>query len=127
MEQGKATQQDLDLRCEELIKEEFGETCNFDVVDAVQKLEKLGIVAQDTIGRYYCVGLKRANEIIGTTTEELVLKQQILGLSTYAHPNGLRPPSRRFRPNGFISLDNKKQSINLEKNFPPKRPAMQRE
>uniref|UniRef100_A0A5B6ZPV4 Aminopeptidase n=1 Tax=Davidia involucrata TaxID=16924 RepID=A0A5B6ZPV4_DAVIN len=74
MEQGKATRQDLDLRCEELIKEEFNESCNFDVDDAVQKLEKLGIVARDTIGRYYCVGLKRANEIIGTTTEELVLK-----------------------------------------------------
>ena len=29
---------------------------------------------QDPIGRYICVGLKRANEIIGTTTEELVLK-----------------------------------------------------
>ncbi|KAJ0237342.1 hypothetical protein HA466_0252150 [Hirschfeldia incana] len=74
MEQGKATLEDLDLRCEELIKEEFGERCNFDVDDAVQKLEKLGIVARDTIGRYYCMGLKRANEIIGTTTEELVLK-----------------------------------------------------
>lgn len=34
------------MRCEELIKEEFGEACNFDVVDAVQKLEKLGIVAR---------------------------------------------------------------------------------
>ncbi|RZC59586.1 hypothetical protein C5167_006887 [Papaver somniferum] len=65
---------DLDLRCEELIKEEFGENCNFDVDDAVQKLEKLGIVSRDTIGRFYCVGLKRANEIIGTTTEELVMK-----------------------------------------------------
>ncbi|KVI03471.1 hypothetical protein Ccrd_018229 [Cynara cardunculus var. scolymus] len=54
MEQGKATLKELDIRCEELIKEEFGERCNFDV--------------------YYCVGLKRANEIIGTTTEELVLK-----------------------------------------------------
>ncbi|GFY85149.1 aminopeptidase [Actinidia rufa] len=74
MEQGKATQQDLDLRCEELIKEEFDERCNFEVDDAVQKLEKMGIVSRDTIGRYYCVGLKRANEIIGTTTEELVLK-----------------------------------------------------
>ncbi|XP_030512179.1 uncharacterized protein LOC115726450 [Rhodamnia argentea] len=74
MEQGKATTQDLDIRCEELIKEEFGESCNFDVDDAVEKLEKLGIVARDSIGRYYCVGLKRANEIIGTTTEELVLK-----------------------------------------------------
>ncbi|THG19747.1 hypothetical protein TEA_008301 [Camellia sinensis var. sinensis] len=74
MEQGKATRQDLDMQCEELIKEEFGEKCNFDVDDAVQKLEKLGIVARDSIGRYYCVSLKRANEIIGTTTEELVLK-----------------------------------------------------
>lgn len=81
MEQGKATRQDLDLRCEELIKEEFGESCNFDVDDAVHKLEKLGIVARDTIGRYYCVGLKRANEIIGTTTEEMVLKAQ-QGIST---------------------------------------------
>ncbi|KAE8650800.1 uncharacterized protein LOC101204725 isoform X2 [Cucumis sativus] len=66
--------EDLDLRCEELIKEEFGEHCNFEVDDAVQKLEKLGIISRDTIGRYYCVGLKRANEIIGLTTEELVLK-----------------------------------------------------
>lgn len=74
MEQGKLTVEELDLRCEELIKEEFGEACNFDVVDAVQKLEKLGIVSRDSLGRVYCVGLKRANEIIGTTTEELVLK-----------------------------------------------------
>ncbi|GAV82810.1 DUF3754 domain-containing protein [Cephalotus follicularis] len=81
MEQGKATRQDLDLQCEELIKEEFGESCNFDVDDAVNKLEKLGIISRDTIGRYYCVGLKRANEIIGTTTEELVLKAK-LGVST---------------------------------------------
>ncbi|KAI3748176.1 hypothetical protein L6452_11091 [Arctium lappa] len=74
MEQGKATLEDLDLQCEELIKEEFGASCNFDVDDAVHKLEQMGIVARDSIGRYYCVGLKRANEIIGTTTEELVLK-----------------------------------------------------
>lgn len=74
MEQGKATLLDLDQRCEELIKERFGISCNFDVDDAVQKLEKLGIVSKDEIGRYFCIGLKRANEIIGTTTEELVLK-----------------------------------------------------
>ncbi|CAI0419059.1 unnamed protein product [Linum tenue] len=67
MEQGKATREDLDVRCEELLNEEFGESCNFDVDDAVEKLEKLGIVSR-------CVGLKRANEIIGTTTEEIVLK-----------------------------------------------------
>uniref|UniRef100_A0A2N9J7C0 Uncharacterized protein n=1 Tax=Fagus sylvatica TaxID=28930 RepID=A0A2N9J7C0_FAGSY len=70
---------DLDLRCEDLIKEEFGERCNFDVDDAVQKLEKLGIIARDSIGRYYCMGLKRANDIIGTTTEELVLKAKQVG------------------------------------------------
>ncbi|EHA8590066.1 hypothetical protein COCNU_scaffold014613G000040 [Cocos nucifera] len=46
MEQGKATIKDLDLRCEELIQEEFGMHCNFEVLDAVQKLEKLGIVAR---------------------------------------------------------------------------------
>ncbi|XP_042047186.1 uncharacterized protein LOC121793052 [Salvia splendens] len=74
MEQGKATLQDLDQQSEELILDEFGERCNFDVDDAVHKLEKLGIVCRDSIGRYYCVGLKHANEIIGTTTEELVLK-----------------------------------------------------
>ncbi|KAK4392818.1 hypothetical protein Sango_1752600 [Sesamum angolense] len=74
MEQGKATLEDLDRQCEELIRDEFGQNCNFDVDDAVDKLEKLGIVCRDTIGRYYCVGLKRANEIIGMTTEELVLK-----------------------------------------------------
>ncbi|KAM1112033.1 hypothetical protein ACFX13_045743 [Malus domestica] len=74
MEQGKATLQDLDGRCEELIKTEFNANCNFEVEDAVQKLVKLKIVAQDSVGRFYCVGLKRANEIIGTTTEELVLK-----------------------------------------------------
>ncbi|KHN28596.1 hypothetical protein glysoja_021417 [Glycine soja] len=74
MEQGKATRQDLDQWCEELIKEEFDEECNFDVDDAVEKLEKLGIVTRDSVGRYQCVGLKRANDIIGTTTEELVLK-----------------------------------------------------
>ncbi|CAN0870213.1 hypothetical protein LINGRAHAP2_LOCUS9467 [Linum grandiflorum] len=74
MEQGKATREDLDFRCEELVKEEFGESCNYDVDDAVDKLEKLGIVSRDSLSRYYCVGLKRANEIIGTTTEELVLK-----------------------------------------------------
>ncbi|XP_039114453.1 uncharacterized protein LOC120249843 isoform X2 [Dioscorea cayenensis subsp. rotundata] len=74
MEQGKATLEDLDIQCEQLIQEEFDEKCNFDVEDAVQKLEKLGIVARDSIGRIYCHSLKRSNEIIGTTTEELVLK-----------------------------------------------------
>ncbi|OAY76326.1 hypothetical protein ACMD2_13841 [Ananas comosus] len=76
MEQGKATEQDLDLRCEELIKEEFGEQCNFDVLDAVKKLEKLGIVSRDSVRRISCAPLNRANEIIGTTTEEMVMRAQ---------------------------------------------------
>ncbi|KAK1372331.1 hypothetical protein POM88_028524 [Heracleum sosnowskyi] len=46
MEQGKATLEDLDMRCEGLIKEEFGVSCNFDVDDDVIKLEKLGIVSR---------------------------------------------------------------------------------
>ncbi|CAL5372002.1 unnamed protein product [Camellia sinensis] len=81
LQTGQNYSTDLDLLCKELIKEEFGERCNFDVDDAAQKLEKLGIVALvilfsflDLIGRCYYVNLKRANEIIGTTTEELVLK-----------------------------------------------------
>ncbi|KAL6509131.1 hypothetical protein OROGR_022441 [Orobanche gracilis] len=82
MEQGKATREDLDQQCEELIREEFGERCNFDVDDAVYKLEKLGIVSRDTVGRYQCVALKRANEIIGTTTEELVLKAKQHGAAS---------------------------------------------
>ncbi|KAJ0093352.1 hypothetical protein Patl1_26720 [Pistacia atlantica] len=51
----------------------FSESCNFDVDDAVEKLEKLGIVSQDNIGNYTCVDVKMANEIIGTTTEEMNL------------------------------------------------------
>ncbi|KAJ8501170.1 hypothetical protein OPV22_011722 [Ensete ventricosum] len=74
MEQGKLAINDLDLQCEELITEEFNERCNFEVEDAVKKLEKLGIVSRDSTGRICCVPLKRANEIIGTTTEELVMK-----------------------------------------------------
>ncbi|PKU66332.1 uncharacterized protein LOC110103460 [Dendrobium catenatum] len=74
MEQGKATVEDLDIRCEELILEEFGERCNFEVQDAVEKLEKLGIIGRDSVGRIYCAPLKRANDIIGPTTEELVMK-----------------------------------------------------
>ncbi|CAM0908115.1 unnamed protein product [Alopecurus aequalis] len=76
MEQGEATIQDLDLRCKQLIEEEFGVECNFDVVDAVKKLEKLGIVSRDSTGRIICVPLERANEIIGITTEEMVIHAQ---------------------------------------------------
>jgi len=52
--------QELDQWCEDLIREEFGESCNFDVDDAVQKLEKLGIVTKvDSLpkGLYFLVWL----------------------------------------------------------------------
>jgi hypothetical protein len=32
------------------------------------------MILQDSIGRVSCVSLKRANEIIGTTTEEIVMR-----------------------------------------------------
>ncbi|KAK1258959.1 hypothetical protein QJS04_geneDACA021779 [Acorus gramineus] len=74
MTKGKATKNELDFRCEKLIKVVFGETCNFDVDDAVRKLEKLRIVTRDARGKISCASLKSANDdIIGPTTEEMVL------------------------------------------------------
>ncbi|KAK8637538.1 hypothetical protein V6N13_064955 [Hibiscus sabdariffa] len=77
MEQGKATSKELDQRCEDLLREEFGESCNFDVDDALEKLEKLKVLYKDPTGRYACAGLTRANDIIGVTTEEVVLKARL--------------------------------------------------
>lgn len=37
---------------------------------------KYSFAAQDSIGRIVCVSLKRANEILGNTTEELVMRAQ---------------------------------------------------
>ncbi|KAI4375416.1 hypothetical protein MLD38_013287 [Melastoma candidum] len=73
-QKGKGTSQEIDLQCERLMKEEFGQKCNFDVDDAIQKLEKLGIVTQDAMGNYSSEDLKQANKIIGMTTEEVVRK-----------------------------------------------------
>ncbi|KAG8656055.1 hypothetical protein MANES_04G093800v8 [Manihot esculenta] len=53
MKQGQADRLELDQRCEDLIKEDFGESCNFDVDDAVQKLEKLGIVSQVKFSSFF--------------------------------------------------------------------------
>ncbi|KAL6139361.1 hypothetical protein ACLB2K_057666 [Fragaria x ananassa] len=88
MEQGKSTLTDLDRWCEDLIKEQFNDDINFDVDDAVKKLEKLGIVTRDTLGRYSIVGLKRANEVIGITTEEVVLKAKQDAANAPAAPAG---------------------------------------
>lgn len=41
--------QELDDRCEELLKEKFGLQCNFDELDAIQKLDKLGIVTKVSV------------------------------------------------------------------------------
>lgn len=47
IKQGRATsKEDLDMQSEAFIKEEFNESCNFDVNDAVKKLEKLGLVSR---------------------------------------------------------------------------------
>ncbi|XP_048502322.1 uncharacterized protein LOC104897658 isoform X3 [Beta vulgaris subsp. vulgaris] len=85
MKYGKFTRQDLDRKCEELILEQYTENCNFDVDDAIHKLEKLGIVHKvkdipsfppilclDQSEQYSSVDVKKANDFIGTTTEEIV-------------------------------------------------------
>ncbi|XXG49673.1 hypothetical protein AAC387_Pa02g3785 [Persea americana] len=71
---GKLSVKELDKQCEDFIKREFKETCNFEVEDAVDKLEKLKIIVRDPQGKIAGVELKVANEIIGLTTEERVLK-----------------------------------------------------
>ncbi|XP_038999705.1 uncharacterized protein LOC120125324, partial [Hibiscus syriacus] len=82
MEQGKATAKELDQRCEDLLKEEFGESCNFDVDDALAKLQNLKVLTKDPTGKYACVGLARAKDIIGVTTEEVVLKARQVAMSS---------------------------------------------
>lgn len=72
MSQGKATDQELDRRCEELMTTKFGEKCDFDVHDALVKLEKLDIITKDVNGRYSHQPLKKANNAIGQTTDEKV-------------------------------------------------------
>eukprot|EP00268_Persea_americana_P059145 TRINITY_DN7231_c0_g1_i12.p1 TRINITY_DN7231_c0_g1~~TRINITY_DN7231_c0_g1_i12.p1 ORF type:complete len:141 (-),score=26.63 TRINITY_DN7231_c0_g1_i12:269-691(-) len=74
MKKGKLSVKELDKQCEDFIKREFKETCNFEVEDAVDKLEKLKIIVRDPQGKIAGVELKVANEIIGLTTEERVLK-----------------------------------------------------
>ncbi|EFJ29929.1 hypothetical protein SELMODRAFT_231250 [Selaginella moellendorffii] len=74
MTKGKHTIQTLDELCEEVLLEEFDEKCNFEVEDALKKLERLGIVSKDSLGRYAPHPLKRANEIIGITTDEVVAR-----------------------------------------------------
>jgi hypothetical protein len=74
MTQGKATEEDLDRRCEQLLATKFNEKCDFEVDDAISKLEKLEIVSKDSDGMYTDVSLTHANDIIGVTTDELVEK-----------------------------------------------------
>jgi hypothetical protein len=74
MTQGKATEEDLDRRCEQLLATKFNEKCDFEVDDAISKLEKLEIVSKDSEGMYTDESLTHANDIIGVTTDELVEK-----------------------------------------------------
>ncbi|XP_021736071.1 uncharacterized protein LOC110702636 isoform X2 [Chenopodium quinoa] len=74
MKYGNFNCEDLDRKCEELILEQFNEQCDFDVNDAIDKLEKLGIVYKDQSDRYSSLDVKKANDVIGTTTEEIVKK-----------------------------------------------------
>lgn len=74
MTQGKATEEDLDRRCEHLLATKFNEKCDFEVDDAISKLEKLEIVSKDSEGMYTDESLTHANDIIGVTTDELVEK-----------------------------------------------------
>ncbi|XP_074588505.1 uncharacterized protein LOC141844357 isoform X2 [Curcuma longa] len=66
------TEEDLGHDCDKLIRDEFRLNCNFEVHDAITKLEKLGIVTRSD-GKIRPVPLEQANNIIGVTTEELVL------------------------------------------------------
>lgn len=72
MTQGKATIEELDHRCEELMLEEFKEDLDFDVDGSVEKLRKLKIVTKSAGGHYTHQSLKSANDIIGVTTDEIV-------------------------------------------------------
>ncbi|XP_062010442.1 uncharacterized protein LOC133726825 [Rosa rugosa] len=92
-ERGNSTLPDLDKTCEWMMKNWFNDEINFDVDDAVKKLEKLGIVTKDSEGRYSSVGLKRANEIIGTTTEEVVLKAKEDAAAAAANANTPASPA----------------------------------
>nr|XP_011468221.1 PREDICTED: uncharacterized protein LOC101311603 [Fragaria vesca subsp. vesca] len=87
-EMGKSTLPDLDYKCEWLIKEWYKDEINFDVDDAVKKLEKLEIVTKDSEGLYSTVGLERANKIIGTTTEEVVLSAKYKEMRAESEAHG---------------------------------------
>jgi len=69
-----SVKQDLDRRCEQLLATKFNEKCDFEVDDAISKLEKLEIVSKDSEGMYTDESLTHANDIIGVTTDELVEK-----------------------------------------------------
>ncbi|XP_056687235.1 uncharacterized protein [Spinacia oleracea] len=69
---GKLSRQDLDQKCEELLSDQFNEKCNFDIDDAIHKLEKLSLVYKDEMEQYSSVDVGKANEFIRITTEEIV-------------------------------------------------------
>uniref|UniRef100_A0ACD5X6Q8 Uncharacterized protein n=1 Tax=Avena sativa TaxID=4498 RepID=A0ACD5X6Q8_AVESA len=69
LDSGKGTLLHL---CDDVIQQEVKEV----IVSYYILMEQGKATIQDSIGRIICVPLKRANEIIGTTTEEMVLRAQ---------------------------------------------------
>ncbi|TXG54957.1 hypothetical protein EZV62_020213 [Acer yangbiense] len=56
--------------CDDVIQQEVKEV----IISFFMLLQKGKATRQDTLGRYACVDMRHANEIIGTTTEEVVIK-----------------------------------------------------
>lgn len=116
--QGPANKLDLDKACELLLTIDFGEEVDFDVGDAVEKLEKLGIVSEDEEGRYHAVPLERANEAIGVTPEELfsageaALSSSASAKSTPV-PSIVTPKTDFRRLKSFKEQDQQQQAVEI--------------
>eukprot|EP00897_Mesotaenium_endlicherianum_P006527 jgi/Mesen1/5902/ME000003S06933 len=68
---GAADKEELDRRCETMMSDVYGEEVDFDVGDAVEKLERIGIVTPGEDGKLIAMPLKDALEEIGVTTDEM--------------------------------------------------------
>ncbi|KAJ3678213.1 hypothetical protein LUZ60_002016 [Juncus effusus] len=77
MKTGEATKEDLDKKCEDFLKEKFNKQCDFDVDDAVDKLDRLGIVIRINVGEEGSMEsirglpLENANVIMRSTMDQL--------------------------------------------------------
>ncbi|GAQ80344.1 hypothetical protein KFL_000520150 [Klebsormidium nitens] len=71
MTRGKLSEEELDGCCEDLLENVFGEAVNFEVSDAIGKLEHLKLVSKDLDSRFSHQVLTEANLMLGPTYEEL--------------------------------------------------------